>query len=85
MTVQMSEVTKIGKRYAVVIPKSVRERLKLEEGGSVWVRAEGDHIIIEPLPKDPFEALRLIPDTYSEEKYEAKAERELMKAARARH
>jgi len=70
----------------VVIPKRVRERVKLEEGRNVWVRADGDLIIIEPLPKDPIaELTKLIPDTYSEEKYEAKAEAELVKSARARH
>jgi AbrB family looped-hinge helix DNA binding protein len=82
----MSEITKVGKRYAVVVPKPVRKRVALEEGQRVSVRAEGGRIIIEPLPKDPFADLaKLIPDTYSEAKYERKAEELAKKLARTRH
>ena len=86
METVMSETTKVGKRYTVVVPKSIRARVNLEEGQSVLVRAEGSQIVIRPLPKDPSEVFRkLIPDTYSEAKYEKKAEEVLTKSARARH
>jgi len=49
------------------------------------IRADGSQIVIEPLPDDPSDMLRLIPDTYSEGRYERKAEELLMKSARARH
>lgn len=82
----MSATTKIGKRYTVVVPKSVREKVNLEEGQNVRVKAEGNQIVIEPLPKEPLKVFaKLIPDTYSEEKYEKKAEEALTKNARARH
>jgi len=82
----MSETTIVGKRYAVVVPKSVREKVKLEEGQRVWIRARDDKIIIEPLPRDPSAVFaELIPDQYSEEKYDKKAEEFLAKHARARH
>jgi AbrB family looped-hinge helix DNA binding protein len=82
----MSETAKVGKRYAVVVPKSVRKKVKLEEGQRVWIRAHDDQIIIEPLPKDPSAVFaELIPDQYTEQKYDEKAEEFLMKNARARH
>ena len=82
----MSETTKVGKRYTVVVPKSVREKVRLEEGQRVWIRASDGQIVIEPLPSNPSEVFsRLIPDRYTEQKYERKTEEFLMKNARARH
>lgn len=81
---QMSETTKVGKRFTVVVPKSVRQRVKLEEGQSVWVRALGNQIIIEPLPKDPYSSLaKIIGEPYDEAKDEKRAEEFLKKVAGA--
>ena len=86
MKVEMSEMTVVGKRYTIVIPKSVRKRLKVEEGQKVWVRAEGSAILVEPLPQDPYESLRrIVRRPYSEQKDERKAEELLKKYAGARH
>ena len=84
MTVEMSETTFVGKRYTVVIPKAVRERLRLEEGQRVLIRARGSEIVLEPLPRDPFKTLdRLIGEPYDEAKDEKKAEEFLKKVAGA--
>lgn len=80
-----SESTKVGKRFTVVVPKSVRERVGLLEGQSILVGVAGGQIVIEPLPNDPSDVLRRIPGAYSEAKYEKKAEELLMKNARPRH
>jgi len=82
----MSETTKVGKRYTVVLPKSVRKKVRLEEGQRVWITASDGRIIIEPLSTNPSEVFsKLIPDQYTEQKYERKTEEFLMKNARSRH
>lgn len=66
----------------MVIPKSIREELGLEEGQRVLVRVEGGKIIIEPFPGDPFKVLgEIIKEPYDETKEEAKAERWLRQHA----
>ena len=44
--------TKIGKKYALYIPKVIVEALDLEEGSKVVLRVEGRKIILEVV-KDP--------------------------------
>ena len=86
MNNDVSETTKVGKRYTVVVPKSVREKVRLDEGQRVWIRASDGQIVIEPLPSNPSEVFsQLIPRQYSEQKYERKTEEFLMKNARPRH
>jgi AbrB family looped-hinge helix DNA binding protein len=45
----MSAIVKVDEKGRVVIPKSIREKVKLKEGGYVNVKAEGKVIIMEPL------------------------------------
>lgn len=72
----------IGKRYTLVIPKRIREKLKLKEGQRVLIRVEGDYAIIEPCPKDPFSVLReIVKGSYNEEEEEKKAEEWMKKNA----
>ncbi len=71
----MSEESVIGRRYALVIPKAIREELKLKEGQRVLIRVEDGRIIVEPLPWDPYEVLEMVVgDSYEEQKEEAGAE-----------
>lgn len=82
----MSEVTVVGKRYSLVIPKPIRKKLNIEEGQKVLVRVEGHELVVEPLPRDSSKILEdLIPKQYSETEYEAKSEELLKKLASARH
>lgn len=84
MSVEMSETSFVGKRYTVVIPKAIRERLHLEEGQKVLMRVRGGEIVVEPLPRDPFKTLdRLIGEPYNEERDEKKAKEFLKKVAGA--
>jgi AbrB family looped-hinge helix DNA binding protein len=77
-----SEEVVVGKRYALVVPKSIREELGIEEGQRTLMRVEEGKIIIEPLPVDPFRLLgEIIREPYDEAKEEAKAERWLRKHA----
>ncbi|RLE79433.1 MAG: AbrB/MazE/SpoVT family DNA-binding domain-containing protein [Thermoprotei archaeon] len=72
----------IGKRYTLVIPKSVREEVGLKEGQRVLVRAEAGKVIIEPLPSDPYRVLgEIIGEPYDEAKEEEKAKKWLEKHA----
>ncbi|KYH41902.1 MAG: AbrB family transcriptional regulator [Candidatus Bathyarchaeota archaeon B63] len=71
----MSEETVIGRRYTLVIPKSIRDELKLNQGQRVLIRLEDRRIIIEPLPLDPYKVLEeVVGEPYEEGKEEAKAE-----------
>lgn len=80
----MSEEVTIGRRFSFVIPKGVREKLGLREGQRALVRHEGDAIVVEPLPEDPYKELSeaLGDFSYSEENYEKRAEEWLKKVAR---
>jgi len=81
----MSEEVTIGKRFSIVIPKRVREKLKLKEGQRALMRHEGGIILIEPLPEDPYKVLSetLGDFSYSEDKHEKRAEEWLKKVARS--
>ena len=70
----MSAISKIGKRYTIVIPKEIRNKINLKEGSLVIVKAVGGKIIIEPLPEDPFKVLEeVVGRPYSEKEDEKKA------------
>lgn len=43
------EIVKVDEKGRVVIPRRLRERAKIKEGGYVKVRASGKSIIIEPM------------------------------------
>jgi len=45
----MSTIVKVDEKGRVVIPKSIREKVKLKEGNYVNVKAEGKTIVMEPL------------------------------------
>ncbi|MDV3278019.1 MAG: AbrB/MazE/SpoVT family DNA-binding domain-containing protein [Nitrososphaerales archaeon] len=84
MKTAMSEDAIVGKRFAIVVPKRIREKLRLEEGQRVMVLAAGDDILIRPLPKDPYESLRrIIREPYDEKRDEKLAEEWLKKHAGA--
>lgn len=78
----MSEEIVVGRRYTLVIPKSIREELGLEEGQRAFIYIEGGKIVIEPFPGDPFKALGdVIGEPYVEAKEEAQAEKWVKKRA----
>jgi len=45
----MSMIVRVDEKGRVVIPKSIRERVKLREGNYVNVKVEGKTIVMEPL------------------------------------
>ncbi|MCD6593213.1 AbrB/MazE/SpoVT family DNA-binding domain-containing protein [Candidatus Bathyarchaeota archaeon] len=45
----MSIIVKIDEKGRVVIPKSIREKVKLKKGEYVNVKVEGKSIVMEPL------------------------------------
>lgn len=80
MTISVESI--IGKRYTLVIPKSVRERVKLKEGQRVLISIEAGKIIIQPLPINPYQILgEIIGKPYNEKREERKAEKWLKKHA----
>lgn len=48
----MTAVVKVDEKGRVVIPKNIREKIKMKEGGYVKIIAKEKSIIIEPL--EPF-------------------------------
>ncbi|TMP99937.1 MAG: AbrB/MazE/SpoVT family DNA-binding domain-containing protein [Thaumarchaeota archaeon] len=82
MNTELSEDVVVGKRYTVVIPKSIRKKLKIEEGERVSIKVRGNEIVMEPLAKDPYATLaRLIGEQYDEGRDERRAEELLKKLA----
>jgi len=45
----MSEVVKVDERGRMVIPKKIRERIGIEEGGYVRMESMDDPVVIRPL------------------------------------
>ncbi|MGH9878412.1 MAG: AbrB/MazE/SpoVT family DNA-binding domain-containing protein, partial [Nitrososphaerales archaeon] len=56
----MSEEVIIGRRYTMVIPKSIRKKIGLKEGQKVFVREQDGKILIEPLPANPYKTLAAV-------------------------
>ncbi len=82
MIIRMSEQAVVGKRYTIVVPKSIRKKVGIEEGQRVLVTALGDTIVVQPLPKDPYTSLaRIIGEPYNEKKDERRLEEWLKKHA----
>jgi AbrB family looped-hinge helix DNA binding protein len=83
----MSEEITIGKRFTIVVPRSIRKKLGLREGQKALVRTEGQQVVVEPLTEDPYKVLaETLGDLrYSESRYEKKAEEWLKRVARPRH
>ena len=43
-------------RGQIVIPKEIWKRLNIVAGKKLAIKAEGDHVLLTPLPDDPVEA-----------------------------
>ena len=50
------QVVTASSRGQIVIPKEIRKRLNIVAGKKLCVKAEGDHVLLTPLPDDPVEA-----------------------------
>jgi AbrB family looped-hinge helix DNA binding protein len=77
-------VVSIGRKYAVYLPRSVVEELKLKEGEKLVLTVEGESIVLRRLPDFFAEArrapkrLRLAPEEF--ERASAEAQEELLGA-----
>ena len=72
--------TRIGKRFSLIIPKDIREKIGLKEGDLVTIRKEKNLIIIIPEKVSPFKKLsNLIGDIKYDEKAEKDVEKFLLK------
>jgi antitoxin MazE len=77
-----SENVRVGKKFTLVIPKSVRERLKIREGDILTLQVEGEKIVLTIRRSDPFKVLeQVIGEPYDEVKDEKEAERWLKENA----
>jgi AbrB family looped-hinge helix DNA binding protein len=43
------EAVRVDSKGRVIIPKYIRKKAKIKEGGYVKIRVEGDTIVIEPI------------------------------------
>ena len=50
------QVVTASSRGQIVIPKDIRKRLNIVAGKKLAVKAEGDRVLLTPLPDDPVEA-----------------------------
>jgi len=81
LNTELSEDVVVGKRYTVVI-KSIRKKLKIEEGERVSIKVRGNEIVMEPACKGSHATLaRLIGEPNDERRDERKAEELLKKLA----
>jgi AbrB family looped-hinge helix DNA binding protein len=72
-------ITKVGKKYMVVIPSKIRRALGVKEGDLLKMKLEGSRIILEKLPSDPFKVLaEVVGESYDEREDEARTERWLL-------
>ena len=46
------KIVTVSKKYQVVIPKDIREKLGIRAGDKVIIRMEGKRVVIEPVIKD---------------------------------
>lgn len=71
----MSEEQVVGRRFIIVIPKSIRKALTVREGQRVLIRIERGKIVIEPLPSDPYSIMEeVVREPYEEREEESRAE-----------
>jgi len=77
----MAEVkSKIGKRFSVIIPKEIREKLGLKEGDIIIIRKKETDIVISPEKISPFKKLANLLGTIPyNEKVEEETEKFLVK------
>jgi len=47
----MSQIVRLGRKYAIYLPKNIISSLNLKEGDKFILKVEGDQIILKPLPK----------------------------------
>ena len=50
------QIVTASSRGQIVIPKEIRKRMNIVAGKRLAVKAEGDQVILTPLPDDPVEA-----------------------------
>ena len=72
--------SRIGKRFSVIIPKEIREKLGLKEGDLISIKKIENKIIITPEKISPFEKLaNILGDIQYDEKIEEDVENFLLK------
>jgi len=75
-------IVKVGERYTIVIPKEIRRSLGIKKGQLLRVLSDGERIIIEPLPEDPFKVFEQILGGFQYSREDRlKAEKFLLKEA----
>ena len=47
----MSLVARVGRKYALYLPREVVERLGLREGDRLLLSIRGDELVLRPLPR----------------------------------
>jgi AbrB family looped-hinge helix DNA binding protein len=72
--------SKIGKRFSVIIPKEIREKLGLKEGDVIIIKKKESEIVITPEKISPFKKLANLLGTIPyDEKVEEDTEKFLYK------
>ncbi|MEM3465373.1 MAG: AbrB/MazE/SpoVT family DNA-binding domain-containing protein [Candidatus Jordarchaeales archaeon] len=58
--VELEELVRVGERFVVVLPKSVRKMLSLKKGDLLRVSVEGERIVMTPVKEEAFEVFRRV-------------------------
>ncbi len=62
----MSETVKIGKKAQIVIPKAIRQKMKISEGDSLFIDIVDNAIVMKPVPKTITELAGIAKGLYKE-------------------
>lgn len=62
----ISEVTALSSKGQVVLPKAIRESLKLEPGARLMVFSDGDNILLKPIKQPDISEFNMLMDKANE-------------------
>ncbi len=66
MAQYMSDVTVLSSKGQIVLPKAIRDSLKIASGAKLMVFSDGDSILLKPIPAPDISEFRALMDKAEE-------------------
>ncbi|MCR4779447.1 MAG: AbrB/MazE/SpoVT family DNA-binding domain-containing protein [Lachnospiraceae bacterium] len=66
MAQYMSDVTALSSKGQIVLPKAIRDYLKITSGAKLMVFSDGDSILLKPIPVPDISEFRALMDKAAE-------------------
>ncbi len=66
MAQYMSDVTALSSKGQIVLPKAIRDLLKIDSGTKLMVFSDGDSILLKPIPAPDISEFRSLMDKAAE-------------------